>query len=247
MEALANLGINPGFLLLFTIYFLVVVGVMTIWVYNPIINGLEARKKKIAQGLEDARVASEARANAEAEAKKIIAEAQAQANKIVAEATARAEKSAADVKAAAEAERARIIQSAEGDIAAARNQMLADLRPQVASLAIAAANKIVADTLDENRQRALINEFFSGVKSGKVMVVEDATLSGASAEVTSALPLTEAEQAAVKNDITAKMGGGEVAFKVDPSILGGLVVRVGDKVIDGSVSGKLQGLKQAVK
>lgn len=244
MEAL---GINLGFMTVFAVAFIVVMGVLTIWVYNPVINGLENRKKKIAQGLEDARVASEARANAEAEAKKVIAEAQAQANKLVAEATARAEKSAADVKAAGEAERARIIQSAEGDITAARTQMLADLRPQVAALALSAANKIVGEALDEKRQRVLIDEFFSGVKSGKVVVVEDSALSGASAEVTSALPLTEAEQAAVKSDITGKMGGGDVAFKVDPNILGGLVVRVGDKVIDGSVSGKLQGLKQSVK
>jgi F-type H+-transporting ATPase subunit b len=244
MEAL---GINLGFMTVFAVAFIVVLGVLTIWVYNPVINGLENRKKKIAQGLEDSRVAAEARANAEVEAKKVIAEAQAQANKIVAEATARAEKSAADVKAAAEAERAHIVQSAQEDITSARNQMLADLRPQVAALAISAANKIVAEALDEKRQHALIDEFFSGVKSGKVVVVEDASLSGASAEVTSALPLTEAEQAAVKSDITGKMGGGDVAFKVDPNILGGLVVRVGDKVIDGSVSGKLQGLKQSVK
>ncbi len=247
MEALANLGINPGFLLMFTVYFLVVVGVMTIWVYNPIINGLENRKKKIAQGLEDARVAAEARANAEAEAKKVIAEAQAQANKIRSEANAQAEKSAADIKTAAEAEATTIAEGARDGLDAERQQMLADLRPQVASLAMAAANKVVGEALDETRQRALINEFFSGVKAGRVVVVEEAALSGASAEVTSALPLTEAEKDAVVKDITAKMGGGEVTFKVDPGILGGLRVRVGDKVIDGSVAGKLEGLRQAVK
>ncbi len=33
---------------------------------------------------------------------------------------------------------------------------------------------------------------------------------------------------------------------VDPSLLGGIVLRVGDKVYDGSVQGKLQNLKRAV-
>ena len=37
-------------------------------------------------------------------------------------------------------------------------------------------------------------EFFSGVKSGKVVVLEGSTFKGASAEVTSALPLTADEQ-----------------------------------------------------
>lgn len=247
MEVLANLGINPGFLLMFTIYFLVVAGVMTIWVYNPIIKGLENRKRRIAQGLEDARVAAEARANAESEARKIIAEAQAEANKRVAEATARAEKSAADVKAAAEAEARRIIEAAREEVVAERNQMLADLRPQVAALAMAAAHRLIGDALDEKRQRALIDEFFSGVKAGKVVVVEDAPISGASAEVISALPLTDDEKAIVTRDIAGRLGGGQVHFKVDPGILGGLVVRVGDKVIDGSVAGRLEGLRQAIR
>ncbi len=247
MEALAKLGINPGFLLMFTIYFLVVVGVMTIWVYNPIINGLENRKKKIAQGLEDARVAAEARANAESEARKIIAEAQAEANKRVAEATARAEKAAADVKAAAEAEARRIVEAARESLLAERNQMLADLRPQMAALAIAAANRVIADTLDEKRQRALIDEFFSGIKSGKVVVVEDNSLDGGSAEVISALPLTDDEKVVVERDISSKLGGGEVHFRVDPGILGGLIVRVGDKIVDGSVAGRLEGLRASLR
>ncbi|MBK9602269.1 MAG: F0F1 ATP synthase subunit delta [Anaerolineales bacterium] len=39
----------------------------------------------------------------------------------------------------------------------------------------------------------------------------------------------------------------EVSFKVDPGILGGLVVKIGDKVLDGSVAGKLEGLRQTLK
>ena len=35
--------------------------------------------------------------------------------------------------------------------------------------------------------------------------------------------------------------------KVDPEILGGLVVRVGDRVVDGSVAGKLDGLRSVVR
>lgn len=245
---MAALGINPGFLLIFVLYFLLVMFVMTRWVYNPIINALENRKKKIAQGLEDARVAAEARANAEKESAKIVAEAQAEANKRVAEATARAEKAAADVRAAAEEERKRILKSAEDDAALERNRILADLRGQVAALSIAATNKVIGAALDEKRQHALIEEFFSGVKAGKVTVLEGQSASGGAAEVTSALPLTSAEQETVKKDVASKLGGSpSVVFKVDPNILGGLVVRVGDKVLDGSVAGKLEGLHASLK
>jgi F-type H+-transporting ATPase subunit b len=126
--------------------------------------------------------------------------------------------------------------------------VLGNLRGQVAGLAIAAAQKLIGESLDEKRQRALIDEFFSGVKAGKVQVLEGEAVSGAAAEVTSALPLTEAEASTVKSDIAGRLGGGmaSVAFRVDPSIMGGLIVRVGDKILDGSVAGKLEGLKQAM-
>ena len=94
----------------------------------------------------------------------------------------------------------------------------------------------------------LIDEFFSGVKSGKVVVLESASLAGASAEVTSALPLTPGEQETVKRDVLSKIGSqATVTFRVDPSILGGLVVRVGDKVLDGSVSGQLESMRQNLR
>jgi F-type H+-transporting ATPase subunit b len=245
-----KLGINLGFFLVQLLNFAILAIILKVWAYDPIVKMLNNRKTKIAQGLEDARVAAEARANAEKEAQKIIADAQAEANRRIAEATERAEKAAADIRAEAEAQRARSLEAAKEDALQERNRLLADLRTQVAALAIAAANKVIGEALDEQRQHALINEFFSGVKAGKVVVADGADLgaTGGAAEVTSAVPLTPEEQESVKKDITGKMGAtASVSFKVDPSILGGLVIRVGDKIIDGSVAGKLEGLRQAIR
>jgi len=238
MEAL---GINFGLLIVQIIAFAIVFLTLNAWVYQPMLDMMESRKQKIAQGLEDARVASEARANAEKEAAKVLAEAQAEAGKVVREATERAASAGKDVKAAAEADAAKAREAAMVEAELERNRILGDLRGQVAALAIAAANKLVGETLDEKKQRALIDEFFSGVKGGKVVVAEG--LTGDSAVVTSALPLTSDEQNSVKKSVSVK----EVSFKVDPSILGGLVIKVGDKVLDGSVSGKLEGLRQTLK
>jgi len=238
MEAL---GINLGLLIVQIIAFAIVFLTLNAWVYKPMLDMMESRKQKIAQGLEDARVASEARANAEKEAAKVLAEAQVEAGKVVREATERAVAAGKDVKAAAEAEAAKAREAAMAEAELERNRILGDLRGQVAALAIAAANKLVGDALDEKKQRALIDEFFSGVKGGKVVVADE--LTGDSAEVTSALPLTSDEQNSVKKSVTVK----EVSFKVDPAILGGLIIKVGDKVLDGSVAGKLEGLRQAMK
>ncbi len=244
-----QLGINLGFFLVQVFNFFIVMIVLSAWAYRPVVNLLEQRKQKIAQGLEDARVASEARANAEKEAQKIIADAQTEANRRVAEATERAEKAAGDVRAAAEEERVRILRTGQEDAAAERNRVLADLRGQVGALAIAAANKVIGESLDEKRQQALIKDFFSGVKAGRVSVLETGDgLSGSAAEVTSALPLDDLEQDAIRSDLARTLGGTPaIVFRVDPNILGGLVVRVGDKVLDGSVAGKLEGLRTSLR
>ena len=239
MEAL---GINLGLLIVQLIAFAIVFLTLNAWVYKPMLDMMESRKQKISQGLEDARVAAEARANAEKEAAKVLAEAQAEASKVVREATDRAATAGKDVKAAAEAEAAKAREAAMAEAEMERNRILGDLRGQVAALAIAAANKLVGEALDEKKQHALIDEFFSGVKAGKVVVVEG-EFKGESAEVTSALPLSSQEQETVKKSFSAK----EVSFKVDPGILGGLVVKIGDKVLDGSVAGKLEGLRQTLK
>jgi F-type H+-transporting ATPase subunit b len=244
---LEKLGLNLGYLLLQIFNFLILFVVLRVWVYKPIMGMLEKRRKTISQGLEDARVAAEARANAEKEASRIIADAEKKANQTVAEARERAEVAAKDVKSASEAEAGKARENALAQVEGERTRILGDLRGQVASLSIAAAQKLVGETLDEKRQHTLLGEFFSGVKSGKVVILEAAGFKGESAEVTSALPLTKDEETIVKKDVLAKVGAQTVTFRIDPAILGGIVIRVGDKVIDGSVAGKLDGLRANLK
>jgi len=244
---LEALGINLGFLIFQIVAFVIVLLTLQAWVYKPMLNMMSSRREKIAKSLEDARVAAEARADAEKEAARIIADAEAEASKIIREATDRAGVAAQEVKASAEAEATKAHQAVLKEAEQERNRMLGDLRGQVAALAIAAAQKLVGDTLDERRQHALIDEFFSGIKSGKLFVLDDVGVRGQSAEVTSALPLSPEEERCVKEDVLSKVGAQAVSFRIDPSILGGLVIKVGDKVVDASVSGKLDDLKQSLK
>jgi F-type H+-transporting ATPase subunit b len=242
---LEALGISLGYLLVQIFNFAIIFVILRAWVYKPILGLLEQRREAIAQGLEDARVAAEARENAEQDAEKIMSEAQLEASNIVREATERAEQQRREITAEAEAEASERREEALEEIERERERILSEVRGQVAALAMAAAQKLIGESLDQQRQRALIDEFFSGVKSGRVVVLEGERMAGASAVVTSALPLTEEEKASVKEDILSRLGDhATVTFRVDPSILGGLVVRVGDKVLDGSVAGRLEEMRQ---
>jgi F-type H+-transporting ATPase subunit delta len=68
------------------------------------------------------------------------------------------------------------------------------------------------------------------------------------AEVTAARQLTSDQQAAVAEAIRKAVGSKvSIDLKVDPSLLGGLVVRVGSRMIDSSLKTKLQKLQLAMK
>ncbi len=245
---MAQLGLNLGYLLVQIVCFFIIFVVVRAWVVKPLQGLLERRRKKITQSLEDARIAAEARESAEKDAAGIVAEAQVKAAHLISEATERADAAMLEVRAESDNEITKERESVLAEVEQERNRMLGDLRGQVSALAIAAAQKLVGETLDENRQHALLAEFFSGIKSGKVVVLEGEEISADHAEVISALPLTDDEQGIVRKDVLSKMGSQVVVnFKVDPSILGGLVIHVGDKVLDGSVAGQLEDLRQSLK
>ena len=66
-------------------------------------------------------------------------------------------------------------------------------------------------------------------------------------EVVSAVPLTDAERQTLLAKLEAQHGAGlDLRYRVDPAILGGLIVRIGDKLIDGSVASKLAAMKQVL-
>lgn len=233
MEAL---GINLGYLIMQILGITILLLLLKGLAYDPILRVLEERQAKIAKGLEDARQAAIARDNADADAKKILDSARQEAAKIRQDAVAQAEETTKGIVAQAEKDAQQIKESAAAEAEEERNRILSDLRSQVAAIAVAAANKLVSSSLDEARQRELIADFFAKVPASV------AEMQGEKAVVTSALPLTDAEQATVKKALRVS----EVAFRVDPKILGGLVVRVGDRVVDDSVANRMNSLRESL-
>jgi F-type H+-transporting ATPase subunit delta len=68
------------------------------------------------------------------------------------------------------------------------------------------------------------------------------------ATVTSAHELSKAQLATLKDKLTAREGRTvKLAADVDPDLLGGLVVTIGSKRIDGSIRTRLNSLAQAMK
>jgi F-type H+-transporting ATPase subunit b len=229
----AKLGINLGFLIFQLINFGLLYLVLSRLVWPRVIKMLDERQARIATGLEDARAAEQARQNAERERDKILAQARADGQKLADEARQRGEEQVKqmlrDAAHEAEERRAEARTGAEEE----RNRILADTREQIVTLAVAAAERLIGEELDQKRQRVTLQKFFAEIpaeakglgKDGKVQVV-------------SAVPLTDDEKAEVARVTGAQM----VDYCVEPSILGGLILRAGDKVVNGSVRGDLTAL-----
>ncbi|HLA43126.1 MAG TPA: F0F1 ATP synthase subunit B [Aggregatilineales bacterium] len=230
-----KLGINPGFLIAQIINFVLVFGLLYWFGWDKLMAFLDRRSEEIAKGLEDARIAAEARANAEADAQKIRADARAEAQKVIAEARASAEERARPIIQAAEEDAARIRAEAQERAREEREAALGNVRGQVVSLSIAAANKLIGEAMDKKQQEKIVNEFFTTATT-------DIKGLGDGLEVTTALPLSDSE----KSSISKSLGGSVATWHVDPSILGGIVVRAGDRVVDGSVRSNLISLSASL-
>jgi F-type H+-transporting ATPase subunit delta len=77
----------------------------------------------------------------------------------------------------------------------------------------------------------------------------DASRGVTRAEVTSASALSDDNLAALKDQLKAASGGRDVHLdvKVDPAIIGGLIVKLGSRMVDGSLRTKLNAIRLAMK
>ncbi|MHB8624736.1 MAG: F0F1 ATP synthase subunit B [Aggregatilineales bacterium] len=233
---MAALGINAGYLLVQLVNFLIIFAVLRI-AWPRLVKLLDDRKERIAKSLEDARVAEQARANAERDAQKLMDERRAEAAKMIEDARSQADAQARELLEQARQDAEGIRVKARQDAEEERNQLLSEVRSQVVQLALAASERLIGQTLDQKKSTKIVNEFFS--KS----TADLQQLGGDSVEVTTALPLTDAE----KNNLTSSIGAKTVNFKVDPGILGGVIARAGDRVIDGSVRAELNQLSSRLR
>ncbi len=244
-----GLGINPWLLLAQIVNFVVLVVILRLVAYKPIQKMLAERQERIQKAQEEAQAAEKAHMEMEEQRADILAEARREAHKIIAEARDQTKGLKSQALQEAEQKAKRILEKARQDAEAERNRILDEMRGQITALSIAAAQKIIGEELDERRQRALVESFFSGIRAGHVEVLPEGEIgtAGASVTVTSAMPLSAEQQAVVQRDLQARLGGeSEIAFRVDPRILGGLVLRVGDRLVDGSVAGQLGQLQQSL-
>jgi F-type H+-transporting ATPase subunit b len=139
--------------------FVIFLALLWTFAFKPVSKMLDDRKPRIEQGLKDAEQARTDRESAEQERLAALAEARRESNEILARAQRVAQETRdADIAATRE-ELDRMRERAASEIESEKVKALSDLRAEVADLALAAAGKVVRETMTGERQRRLVNEF----------------------------------------------------------------------------------------
>ena len=163
----SGLSINIFWVIVAALNFIFFLALIWAFGFRPIANILAQRKARVEQGLSDAAQARRDRDGAAADRDRVMADARREAQALI----AAAQKSAQELRdadiAATREEMERLRVKATADIVAERDRALADLRAQVADLALAAAGKVVGETMTDARQRRLVDEFLAGDGSAR--------------------------------------------------------------------------------
>jgi F-type H+-transporting ATPase subunit b len=133
------------------------------YVWPPIMQALEERKKKIADGLAAAERGRHEQELAEKRAQQVIHEAKEQASEIVSQAQKRGNEIVDESKANARVEGERILNSAKAEIDQEANRARDELKSQVGGIALAGAGKILGREIDEKAHTDLLDELVSRI------------------------------------------------------------------------------------
>jgi F-type H+-transporting ATPase subunit b len=160
---LEGLGINLGYLISQIINFVLLLVILRVFLYKPIVNMLDKRREKIRTDLEEAENARSQAEAARQEYEKQLEEAREERRSILAQAREQADKMREEILDKARGEAQGLVAKTEEEMEALRRQALAGAQDEIVELAMAAAGRVVGESLDAKAHRRLIQEFIAEV------------------------------------------------------------------------------------
>ena len=159
--------LNPGLTLWVAITFLVLIVVLAKVAWGPIVKMLDERERTIRDAIEQAK---KERAEAEkllAQQKDSLAQARREAADLAKKNQQEVEALRVELTGKARKEADELVAAARRTIEEETRKASAELKAQVADLAVGAATRIVKSSLDEKAQRALVEEYLRELPAGR--------------------------------------------------------------------------------
>jgi F-type H+-transporting ATPase subunit b len=147
--------------------FLCLVGILKAFAWGPLLRSVEEREARLKadrEGAEKARAEAE-RIQKELEAQ--MANVQAKSKELLALATRDGENLRAKLKGEAESDAAAIKAKTAAELVAEKEKLVGELRKEVATLSVMAAEKLMHKTVDAGVQKTVLDGFFKDLESAK--------------------------------------------------------------------------------
>ena len=158
--------VNLGLSVWTTLVFLSLLGILWKFAWGPILGAVQAREDGIQDTLDQAANQRDEAAKLLAEHRQQMADARRQAQQMIAEGKEAGERVRQEVEEKARTEGDAMIVRARESIEREKDAALEDLRRESVDLALAAAAKLIQESLDEEKDRELIMGFIDDMSSG---------------------------------------------------------------------------------
>src|SRR5712691_2380815 len=155
---IADIGLNLPVLIAQTVNFIALILVLRLFVYKPVLNMLHTRSERIREGLQAAERGREAQAEANREAQEQIDAARREGQNIIAQAQLVSQRIQEDARGQAQTQGEALLERARSEIQLERDNAIAELRREFADLTIAAAEKVIGQSLDRAAHQRLIEQ-----------------------------------------------------------------------------------------
>jgi len=155
------IGVNIWTALFILLNFLLLFFVAKKFLFVPVKNMIDSRQKEIDTMYQEADAAKESVLALEKEYRAQLADAQQTSDRIVKEAVVRGQNREEEILRQANLEADAIREKASQDIAREKKKALNDAKDEISSLAMEIAGKVVGETLDEGRQKQLVDKFLA--------------------------------------------------------------------------------------
>ncbi|MDD5289049.1 MAG: F0F1 ATP synthase subunit B [Dehalococcoidales bacterium] len=153
-----GLGISGPTFIAQVVNFVILLVILSFFVYKPIIKMLEERPRKVRESLDEVQKIKEQAALAEDEFKKKLEAASKEGQEVISKAMRTGEEARQRAQLEAKQEAQVLVEKARAEIQRERNETIGELRQEFADTAVVAAEKIIEKSLDKETHRQLIEK-----------------------------------------------------------------------------------------
>lgn len=164
MDSLKTLGFEPGALLMNIFGFLILVWIFKRFLYGPIAEFMGGRTREIEGQINDARKMHEEAQQQHANLQADLASQRDAARAEIAKMTQEANAAIGELQAEGRKQRAEMVDQGRVEIERTKDAALAELKATVAEMAVEISSKVIRESMNEQRQAALVDEFLRDVE-----------------------------------------------------------------------------------